>query len=121
MSLHTEIHFESEICEHLASDGWLYEPGDAAHYDRGLALFPGDVLAWVQDTQPQAWEALVKNHGAGADQTLLNRLRDSLDRRGTLDVLRHGIELLGLRSKLALAQFKPALAMNPEILQRYTA
>jgi type I restriction enzyme R subunit len=36
-------------------------------------------------------------------------------------VLWHGIEMLGLRGKLALAQFKPALAMNPDILARYAA
>jgi type I restriction enzyme R subunit len=52
---------------------------------------------------------------------LLARLRDQLDQRGTLDVLRKGIELLGLRQPLALAQFKPALAINPEILARYAA
>ena len=44
-----------------------------------------------------------------------------MNTRGTLDVLRHGIEMLGLRQKLPLAQFKPALAMNPEILTRYAA
>lgn len=52
---------------------------------------------------------------------LLRRLRDSLDQRGTLDVLRHGLEMIGLRQPLALAQFKPALAMNPDILVRYAA
>ncbi len=52
---------------------------------------------------------------------MLARLRDQLDQRGTLDVLRHGIELLGLRQPLKLAQFKPALAMNPDILARYAA
>jgi type I restriction enzyme R subunit len=36
-------------------------------------------------------------------------------------VLRHGIEMLGLRSAIALAQFKPALAMNPDTLARYAA
>ena len=36
-------------------------------------------------------------------------------------MLRHGIELLGLRQPLTLAQFKPALAMNPDILARYEA
>src|ERR1035438_2176588 len=115
MTLHKEISFESEICQHLAAHGWLYAEGDAAGYDRARALFPADVLAWVQATQPKAWEAIVKNHGAGAADTLLTRLRASLDQRGTLDVLRHGIELLGLRDKLSLAQFKPALTMNPDI------
>ena len=97
MSLHKEISFETEICQHLADNGWLYADGDAAGYDRARALFPDDVLAWVQVTQPKAWESLTKNHGAQAGETLLARLRDQLDQRGTLDVLRHGIELLGLR------------------------
>ena len=80
-----------------------------------------DVLYWVQETQPKAWDALTKNHGAQAAETLLGRLRESLNQRGTLDVLRHGIELLGLRQPLALSQFKPALAMNPDILAKYAA
>ena len=121
MSVHKEINFENEICEHLAAHGWLYDEGDAANYDRARALFPDDVLAWVQATQPKAWDALAKNHGAHAGETLLTRLRDQIDQRGTLDVLRHGIEMLGLREKLSLAQFKPALAINPDILARYAA
>ena len=125
MSLHKEISFELEICQHLAANGWLYSPpgteGDAAGYDRTRALFPADVLAWVQTTQPKAWEVLVKNHGAKAADTLLARLRDQLDQRGTLDVLRHGVELLGLKTPLKLAEFKPALAINPDILARYAA
>ena len=119
--LHKEINFETEICQHLAANGWLYAEGDAADYDRARALFPADVLAWVQATQPKAWEALEKNHGASAGTVLLDRLRKSLDDRGTLDVLRHGIDLLGLRQTLQLAQFKPALAMNPDILARHQA
>jgi len=121
MSLHKEIHFEDEICGHLAANGWLYAEGDTAGYDRARALFPADVLAWVQETQPQAWEALNKNHGANAGDTLLARLREQIDQRGTLDVLRQGIEILGLRQPLKLAQFKPALGINPEILSRYAA
>ena len=102
----TPINFETEICQHLAANGWLYAEGDAANYDRALALYPADVLAWVQATQPQAWEILVKNHGEKAGATLLARLRDQrdqLDQRGTLDVLRHGNELLGLKKPLPVA------------------
>ena len=98
MSLYKEISFETEVCRYLSEHGWLYAEGDAATYDRARALFPSDVLAWVQSTQPKAWETLTKNHGAQAGETLLARLRDQLDQRGTLDVLRHGIELLGLSS-----------------------
>lgn len=119
MSLHKEVNFETEICEHLVANGWQHEAGDAAKYDRALALFPEDVLFWVQTTQPKAWATLTKNHGTNAADTLLTRLRDSLDQRGTLDVLRQGIDLLGLRGKVQLAQFKPALATNADIVARY--
>ena len=121
MGLHHEIVFETEICEHLAAHGWLYAEKDAAGYDRARALFPPDVLAWVQAAQPDAWKTLFKNHGAQAGETLLNRLRDQFDTRGTLDVLRHGVEMLGLKQPLKLAEFKPALASNADILARYAA
>ncbi|MFZ1221420.1 MAG: type I restriction endonuclease [Chthoniobacterales bacterium] len=120
MSLHKEISFETEIGEYLDSHGWLYSAHDEG-YDRTRALFRADVLAWVQETQPKAWEALAKNHGAQAGETLLTRLREQLNQRGTLDVLRHGVELLGLRQPLKLAEFKPALGINAEILARYAA
>ena len=119
MSVHKEISFETEICDYLEKHGWLYEGGDAAKYERAKALFSPDVLAWVQATQPSAWQVLVKNHGTLAGETLLKRLRDQLDQRGTLDVLRQGIEMLGLKQPLKLAEFKPALAINPDILARY--
>ena len=119
--LHKEIHLETEICDYLADHGWFYEPGDAQAYDRASALFPADVAAWVKTTQPTAWETLEKNHGAQALDVLSWRLRDSLNQRGTLDVLRHGLEMIELRQPLALAQFKPALAMNPDILACYAA
>ncbi|MGH7461704.1 MAG: type I restriction endonuclease, partial [Longimicrobiales bacterium] len=121
MTLHKEIAFENDVCTHLAANGWLYAAGDAAGYDRARALFPADVLAWVQSSQRQAWEALSKSQGAAAESVLLDRIRKQIDDRGTLDVLRHGVEILGLKQPLSLAQFKPALAMNPEIVARYAA
>jgi type I restriction enzyme R subunit len=122
MSLHKEISFETDICTHLAAHGWLYAEGDAAGYDRARALFPADVITWVREAQPQQWEALAKSKGvAAAEQELLDRLRNQLDARGTLDVLRHGIEMLGVKGSIALAQFKPALAMNPDTLAKYAA
>lgn len=72
MNLHKEISFENDICAHLAAHGWLYAEGDAAHYDRARALYAPDVAAWVQASQPKAWEALVKSQGAAAEATLLD-------------------------------------------------
>ena len=44
MSLHREISFETEICNYLAGQGWLYAEDHAANYDRARASFPPDVL-----------------------------------------------------------------------------
>jgi type I restriction enzyme, R subunit len=121
LSVHTEIHLETEVCEHLAAHGWLFAKGDAAKYDRARALYPDDLAAWVKDTQPKAWETLEKSHGAAAADLLLDRVRKELDNRGTLDVLRHGVEIAGLKSRIALAQFRPALAGNAAIEARYAA
>lgn len=120
-TLHKEIHLESEICNYLAANGWLYTEGDAAGYDRARTLYPADLIAWIQATNPEAWTTLTKNHGAATEATVLDRIRKQIDDRGTLDVIRHGVELLGLRRKLDLAQFKPALAMNPDLQARYAA
>ena len=52
------------------------------------------------------------------------RLRKSLDSQGTLAVLRQGFEMVGvpgLRSAVAMCQFKPALAMNADLQARYAA
>jgi type I restriction enzyme R subunit len=125
MALHTEIQLERDICAHLGAHGWLYsEPGtdgDARSYDTARALFPPDLVAWLQATQAEAWTALSKLHGAATEAVVLERLRKALDDRGTLDVLRHGFELVGLKNPLKLAQFKPALAMNAELQARHAA
>ncbi|MBX3480603.1 MAG: type I restriction endonuclease subunit R [Caulobacter sp.] len=120
-ALHQEISFEDEVCTVLANAGWLYGFGDAQAYDRARALFPADLVAWVQASQPKAWEALVKSHGAAAEAVLLDRVRKSLNDRGTLDVIRNGVEMIGVKSSIAMAQFKPAMGMNPDIVARYQA
>jgi len=121
MTLHQEIHFEQEICAHLAAHGWLHEAGDAARFDRAHGLFLPDLLAWVEATQPQNWQRLTRTHGAALPKVLAERVRKSLNERGTLDVLRRGVEILGLAAPLELAQFKPALAINPVTQRQYAA
>ncbi len=120
-ALHQEITFETEVCSHLAANGWLYGAMDAQAYDAPRGLFPPDLVAWVQASQPTAWEALHKSHGPKAEANLLDRVRKSLNERGTLDVLRHGIEVIGVKGSIQLAQFRPAFGMNPGITARYEA
>lgn len=119
--VHREQAFEDAICAHLAAHGWLYEPDAAARHDRARGLFPEDLVAWVQATQPDAWAALEKTHGPAAATALADRLRDTLDRQGTLDALRHGLDMVGLRRPISLCQFRPALGMNAGLAARHAA
>ena len=75
INLHKEVEFENDICGHLATHGWFYDAADASAYDCKRALFTANVLAWVQETQTEAWEALTKSHGAAAETVLLDRIR----------------------------------------------
>jgi type I restriction enzyme R subunit len=121
MNIHKEISFEDEICAHLAQHGWLYAGGDAALYDRPRALFAHDLVGWLKATQTAEWETLTKNHGTAAEGVLLDRLRKQLDERGTVNVMRNGIEMIGLKKRLSLAQFRPAMGMNEALVARYAA
>jgi len=121
-SLHREIHFEAEICQHLGAHGWLNEDGAAREFDTARGLYLPDLRAWIEASQPEAWQRLCKTHGEpGALAVLADRLRKGLNERGTLELLRRGLELLGLKEPLALAQFKPALDLNPATQARYAA
>jgi len=121
MSIHQEIALEDGICAHLAAHGWLYEADAATRYNRTHALFPEDLIAWIQETQPDAWTTLTKAHGSDAGTALMHRLRSALDKQGTLDLLRSGLDVVGLRQRIALCQFRPALAMNEALQTRYAA
>lgn len=120
MNLHREDAFEADICEALHAQGWLYDGlGDARNFDRNLGLYLPDVLAWVQATQPDAWAALQTSFGTSTTQRLGERLRKLLDERGTLEVLRRGLDMVGLRKPLQLVQFKPVFGLSPELQQHY--
>ena len=121
MSVHLESAFEREICEHLGSHGWLYADKTADSYDRKLALYPPDLIAWLEESQKELWETYQQKNGSKAEASLLQRIREQLDQQGTLDLLRNGIEVMGLPKALKLAEFKPALGLNPDILARYNA
>lgn len=113
---HTEIHFEQEICEYLSAHGWLYSPDDTG-YDRELALFPEDVIAWLQETQPKEWTKVKDLNNGASETTLLKRLAEVMDKDGALSVLRHGFK--NVNARFEMCQFRPSQKMNPETLVKY--
>ena len=77
MADHNEVVFETEICEYLRAHGWLYSTNDGG-YDRERALFPGDLFAWLEATQNQAYAKALK--AAGSPAKFLDVLVAALDR-----------------------------------------
>jgi type I restriction enzyme R subunit len=64
LTLHKEVHFEAEICEHLVQHGWLYEADAAQQFQTSTGLFLPDLLAWLKASQPDSLQRLEKTHGA---------------------------------------------------------
>jgi type I restriction enzyme R subunit len=87
--------------------------------ERGLDL--AELFAFVEATQPEAWERLAKLHGdaSKARERFADRLVKELDARGTVDVLRHGVVDLGVTIRLTF--FKPAHGLTPQLVGRYEA
>lgn len=114
--IHTEATFESAIEDSLLAVGG-YTKGDPTGFDPQRALWPSTLVSFLKDSQPDAWGKLSKLHGAAIDSKVVALLAKELDRRGTLDVLRHGITDSGV--KLHIAYFRPASGLNPEALTLY--
>src|SRR5882672_8002779 len=109
--------FESELEERLLSNGWL--KGDDKNYDKALALYPIDLIAFVKETQPAEWEKFRTWHNGDTEQMFLSRVADQLDRHGTLHVLRHGFK--DRDARFFFSQSRPAHGANPLLLSQYHA
>ncbi|QIA07128.1 type I restriction endonuclease subunit R [Draconibacterium halophilum] len=116
MSKHTEIRFEEAIEQALVPSGG-YIKGDPKAYDIDKALFPGDVIGFIQDTQKKKWEALVDIIGDRAEETLVNDLVKELGLKGSLHVLRHGFKCFG--KAFRLAYFTPNTKINNQAWEDY--
>ena len=116
MNITTEHTFETAIVESLVQHG-NYTQGNAPDYSPELGLFKYEVIAFLQDTQPKAWEKITAVHGADADNRIIQRLFKELDLRGSLDVLRNGFTDYGVKFRMAF--FKPETGLNDETIELY--
>ena len=118
-NVHTEKVFEDELCAHLAAHGWSVRTHlkDATAYSRALALFPDDLLAFVQATQPDEWTKFRKWHNGDSEEMFVKRVAEQLDRHGTLHLLRHGFK--DRDARFTLCQFRPAHKKNPALWAQY--
>ena len=118
MSIHNEHQFETELCAHLAANGWLHSADDAG-YDAELAMYNADAIAWLRTTQPAEWVKLQTRWGADTERQTLRKLREQLDKHGTISVLRNGYK--DVNARLRWCQFQPAHKLNAELQKDYAA
>lgn len=70
--------------------GWI--AGDPHDYDRDYALDRVQLTTFLQATQPKAADSLDLAHDSPTRRKFLARLQGEITRRGTIDVLRHGVK-----------------------------
>ncbi|MEM8534815.1 MAG: type I restriction endonuclease [Chloroflexota bacterium] len=113
---HSEAAFENLIEEHLLQHGYVSVRAD---FDRTNAIFPDEVIAFIQETQPQEWSKLEALHGDATAAQIVKDLCRWMDTYGSLHTLRHGFKCYG--RTLRIAYFKAAHGLNPELEARYAA
>lgn len=116
MNKHTEARFEDAIEHHLLNAGG-YAKNDPKGYDAEAALFPADVIAFIESTQAKNYEAVKAFYGAKAQGSLIDALCKELSAKGALHVLRHGFKFFG--KSFRLAYFAPNSGMNTSAWDDY--
>ncbi|MEZ5246311.1 MAG: DEAD/DEAH box helicase family protein [Acidimicrobiales bacterium] len=123
-----EFDFETQICEALvAQSGYAAAKvgtaqGDPRDFDRARGLDTAELFAFIGATQADEWAKLIELNGGDANEAqklFANRVAKVIDERGTIEVLRQGVDDLGVN--IRLAYFKPSTSLNAETLARYEA
>lgn len=112
-----EAQFQQDIIDALSAQGWLV--GTSAGYDTANAIYTEDLLGYFQGAHPERWDKLCKLHPQDPAKALIQQTVRELERQGTLEVLRHGFKMPGV--KIDLCSFRPDHGMNPDALARYRA
>lgn len=114
---HQEHAFETTIESSLLANGWM--KGEAPNYRVDLGLDTWELLNFITASQPDAWTRLADYQGgdAAAQSAFNKRVSGEIDSRGTLDVLRKGVEVSLIH--FDLAYWRPAHRLTPELWDLY--
>ncbi len=116
---HHESQLEAYIVQKLAAQGWLV--GHTKDYNKEYAIYPEDLLAWVQDSQEATWQKLIKNESDPAT-TLMKRIAKSINEpnNDNIKILRNGFSLAGC-GHISMSESAPEDMRNTAVLKRYSA
>ncbi len=116
MKLTSEAAFEAVVAKHLIdSNGFLRAMPD--EYDRELCMLPKVLIRFLQVSQPEKWKAYTAIHGPDATTRITRRAKEIVDRNGTLQLLRKGLDESGHHFDLCF--FKPSSGLNPDLQKLY--
>jgi len=63
--------FQNDMIKHLVANGWLL--GKPENYNRELALYPEDLLGFVQETQDAQWQKFCALYPNNPEEKFLER------------------------------------------------
>ncbi len=121
MSNDTEKQFEADIEAWLTSPegGWTkatdagYRAGNAT----GKALDLATLVSFVKDTQPVAWQRLVRQGASDPEERFYRAFEGAVEADGMVSVLRHGFKHRGIDFRVCY--FAPETALNSGDAERY--
>jgi type I restriction enzyme, R subunit len=110
-----EAHIEATL---LQTHGFL--PAQQADYDKALCLRPETVISFIRATQTQPWADYCELIGDKdqAARNLLKRIKEVVDREGTLHALRRGFDIHG-GGHFDLCYFEPTNPVAEESRRLY--
>ena len=114
----SEKEYQHFIMERLEQDNG-YVIRKATSYDRLFAMDRDMLFQFLNDTQPEAMEALRKIYKADLEDTIVSFINaEATKARGSLlALLKHGLEISNM--KLELMYTKPATNFNRDLLAKY--
>lgn len=115
---HKEKDFENHIESSLIRNG--YVKGNASNYDKVSGLDIESLFDFLEATQKEKIDLMRKHHKAKYKEDFIKRLDNEIQKRGLLDILRHGISVFQI-GIIKLAYFKPNSSLNAETLRLYNS
>ncbi|WP_163531746.1 type I restriction endonuclease subunit R [Helicobacter suis] len=114
MQRYNEKSFEDLIEKHLLQSAYIKRnPKD---YNKALCLDTNLLWKFLQTTQPEQIEDLQKR-SKDLQKSFFERLKSQIEKEGLLEILKKGVEVLGVSFKLAYD--KPPNQKNPDNWKNY--
>jgi type I restriction enzyme R subunit len=115
----SEAEFEEHIEEVLLKKHGYFHAGQE-DYDKAMCLRPDTVISFIRATQTEKWDDYCKLIGNldEARRNVLKRIKEVIEREGTLHVLRKGVDIHG-GGHFDLCYFEPTNPVAEESRRLY--